>query len=99
MNYRVSVNDFDTLIYISKGFVSQNARKRLQELVNGFDGSFNDFQTYVEEVYTELYENEYGRTLDVWDDIDIFLMGEWLFENDDEFESMCQYFQEQGWLH
>ena len=99
MNYRVSVKDFDTLIYISKGFVSQNARKRLQELVNGFDGSFNDFQTYVEEVYTELYENEYGRTLDVWDDIDIFLMGEWLFENDDEFESMCQYFQEQGWLH
>lgn len=99
MNYAVSVNDFDTLVKLSHSFVSRKAEKRLQDLVNGFDGGFDDFQTYVETVYTELYEKQFGQTLDVWDNINIYLMGQWLFENNDEFENMCLYFQEQGWLH
>lgn len=99
MDYRVSIYDFDTLVKLSHRFVSSNAQKRLKALVDGFSGSFNDFQTYVETVYTELYEKELGHTLEIWDDIDFYLMGQWLFENDDEFENMCQYFQEQGWLH
>lgn len=99
MNYTVSVNNFDTLIEVSKNNMPRNTFERLQELVADFEGSFLDFQTYIEEVYKELYKKEFSHILDDWDNIDVFTFGRWIIDDDEEFKNMCLYFQEQGWLH
>lgn len=96
-DFVVDVQDFEELLELSER-MTRKMRKRVEDIARDFEGEYDDFIEYVSKVYDECYKAKFGERPWGWF-IDLYFVGQWIFEDDKRFKEMCLYFQEKGWLY
>ena len=96
-DFVVGVDDFEELLELSECMTSKT-RNRVNDLVRDFDGTYEDFIGYVSQEYEKCYVEKWGEK--PWNPyIDLYWVGQWIFEDENKFREMCQHFQDNGWLY